>query len=230
MANKSDLTRKEQVFAYLKARLNAWVDGPDIANEQIGGSEGLKRLRELRVDLESQGRYEIQMRKHPNPQLDIYQYRLTEVWPVEPIDAEHLPAARERPPEVPHAPPNPGKQRFGGGLAYDEATGQYVAVVSEETQAVLATKQAIADGQISMGVKVEDAARFTKMPEKLGLGSTVPCPRCHNVRRAIKEADPVTGKPRKDSRVLGYESFTRDPKKPSQECPRCNGFGVVPPT
>jgi len=71
MANPSDLTRKEQVFARLEAANGEWVDGPDLANAEVGGSEGLKRLREIRLD-----GYPIEMRKHPNPERDIWQYRL----------------------------------------------------------------------------------------------------------------------------------------------------------
>jgi hypothetical protein len=69
--NPSDLTRKEQVFARLEAANGEWVDGPDLANAEVGGSEGLKRLREIRLD-----GYPIEMRKHPNPERDIWQYRL----------------------------------------------------------------------------------------------------------------------------------------------------------
>ena len=50
-------------------------------------------------------------------------------------------------------------------------------------------------------------------------------PRHH---RAIKEKDPVTGKAAKGSKVIGYEEMTRDPRKPSLACPRCNGFGLIP--
>lgn len=71
MANLSDRTRKEQVLAYLTERMGEWVDGPEISNEVIGGSEGLKRFRELR-----QEGYMVQTRKHPDPGRDIFQYRL----------------------------------------------------------------------------------------------------------------------------------------------------------
>lgn len=74
MANLSDLTRKEQVLEVLKARLGEWVDGTELANEAVGGSEGLKRLRELKAD-----GWLIQKREHPAPGKDIYQYRLVSV-------------------------------------------------------------------------------------------------------------------------------------------------------
>lgn len=78
MANLSDLTRKEQVLALLRSRVDndgrpLWVDGPDLANEQVGGSEGLRRLR----DLKAEG-YLIQERAHPDPRKAIHQYRLVQ--------------------------------------------------------------------------------------------------------------------------------------------------------
>lgn len=71
MANYSDLTRKEQVLTYLEARKGTWVDGPEIATEEVGGSEGLKRLRELRAE-----GHVIFNRKHPDPGRDVWQYML----------------------------------------------------------------------------------------------------------------------------------------------------------
>lgn len=73
MSNLSDLTRKDQVLKVLRDNLGAWIDGTALANEEVGGSEGLKRLRELK----NEGHL-IQMRKHPTPGRDIYQYRLVE--------------------------------------------------------------------------------------------------------------------------------------------------------
>lgn len=73
MANYSNLSRREQVLAYLKDHKNGWVDGPNLANEEVGGSEGLKRLRELRAD-----GYRIEQRRHPSPGRDIWQYRLVD--------------------------------------------------------------------------------------------------------------------------------------------------------
>jgi len=73
MTNLYDDTRKQQILTYLTLRKDEWVDGPDIANERIGGSEGLRRLRELRAD-----GYVIQQRRHPEPERAIWQYRLTD--------------------------------------------------------------------------------------------------------------------------------------------------------
>lgn len=41
------LTRQQRVLAYLRGA-GDWVYGPELANASIGGSEGLRRLRELR--------------------------------------------------------------------------------------------------------------------------------------------------------------------------------------
>jgi hypothetical protein len=73
MTNLSDDTRKQQILTYLTLRKDEWVDGPEIANERIGGSEGLRRLRELRAD-----GYIIQQRRHPEPERAVWQYRLTD--------------------------------------------------------------------------------------------------------------------------------------------------------
>lgn len=71
MANYSDQTRKEQVLAKLKSKAGEWINGTELANEEVGGSEGLKRLRELK----SEG-WLIQMRKNPAQGSDQFQYRI----------------------------------------------------------------------------------------------------------------------------------------------------------
>ncbi len=77
MANLSEDTRADQVVMYLKVRKNRWVDGPEISNEKVGGSEGLRRLREKRDGLAAEG-LKVERRKHPDPARDIWQYRLTD--------------------------------------------------------------------------------------------------------------------------------------------------------
>lgn len=64
--------RKEQVLDHLRANINRWVDGPDLANEKVGGSEGHRRIRELRT-----AGYHIAMRRHPDAKRGIWQYALT---------------------------------------------------------------------------------------------------------------------------------------------------------
>lgn len=71
MANLSDQTRKDQVLSYLADRIGEWVDGPEISNKEVGGSEGLKRFRELRAE-----GHLVQTRRHPDPARDIFQYRI----------------------------------------------------------------------------------------------------------------------------------------------------------
>lgn len=77
MANLSPLKRKGQVLKYLKDRPNRWVDGPEIANEQVGGSEGHRRFRELRDE-----GHPLEERKHPNHKRSIWQYRYVQAIPV----------------------------------------------------------------------------------------------------------------------------------------------------
>lgn len=77
--NPSHLTRKEQILAVLTERAGAWVDGSDLATESVGGSEGLRRLRELCDEGQP-----IEKRRHPDPERDIWQYRLAQPRPVTP--------------------------------------------------------------------------------------------------------------------------------------------------
>jgi hypothetical protein len=65
------VTRAQQVLRRLREAQGEWVDGTELANEVVGGSEGLKRLRELR----GLG-WDIEERRHPNPRRAIWQYRL----------------------------------------------------------------------------------------------------------------------------------------------------------
>jgi hypothetical protein len=109
----SNLTRKEQVFQVLKDHLGLWVDGTLLANEEVGGSEGLKRLRELRQDLlRERSTYLIQQRKHPDPRRSIYQYRLVEQ--TSSFTPQGQPAWAPRQQEVPRAVPTPQPAAAGG--------------------------------------------------------------------------------------------------------------------
>lgn len=71
MANISELTRKEQVLKRLMDDANEWVDGDQLATEKVGGSEGHRRLRELRTE-----GHDIRERRHPDPARDVWQYML----------------------------------------------------------------------------------------------------------------------------------------------------------
>ena len=74
--NYSNMTRRQQVRAMLDSHKGEWIDGPDLANEKVGGSEGLKRLREIRQVGIDTGKYEIEMQSHPDPKRDTHQYRI----------------------------------------------------------------------------------------------------------------------------------------------------------
>lgn len=218
MANYSEHTRKDQVYNYLRVRLHAWVDGPELANEQVGGSEGLKRLRELRKEL-TDSRYDIEMRSHPDPARDIFQYRLVER-PVEaPAYTEPAPALPDRAEVADVSPPSaraiaPARRSTSprGHLVYDHDTATYIAVVDGEPEAI---------AQPSMGVPTDDGLKYNVMPAKLDFGRSRPCPKCHGIHRTMKG---------KDGRVIKgqYEPLTRNPHKPTENCPRCNGFGLIP--
>jgi hypothetical protein len=62
-------TRQALVLAYLQARPGQWIDGFALAAPEVGGSEGLKRLRELRAA-------GFPIEKRPKPHSDAWQYRL----------------------------------------------------------------------------------------------------------------------------------------------------------
>ena len=225
MANYSSETRKEQVFNYLRTRINGWVDGTALANEQVGGSEGLKRLRELRKDLK-ESRYDIEMRGHPDPNLDIFQYRLVErspegsqynaEAPAEPMQVANDPPERTPTPVVKRPGPSEPRQAFKnarGHLVYDDDTKQYLAVIEGEPEPIV---------QPNMGVATDDGLKYKEMPTRLDFGNSRPCPKCHGLHRKKKGSD---------GRVLNppqYEMETRNPNKTTEICPRCNGFGLVP--
>ena len=65
-------TRRANVLAFLMAHVNHWVPGPEIADPAVGGSEGLRRVRELR---EARfGGHTIEVRRMSGS--DAYEYRL----------------------------------------------------------------------------------------------------------------------------------------------------------
>lgn len=69
------MTRRQEVLARLMANFGEWVDGTQLATANIGGSEGLRRLRELAFDMGC----EIDRRPHPDPCRDCWQYRLVRI-------------------------------------------------------------------------------------------------------------------------------------------------------
>jgi len=230
MTNLSDLTRKEQVLERLRAAHGGWVDGTELATAAVGGSEGLKRLRELRAE-----GHDIRKRAHPSGGKDIYQYRLVpqQAQIVGAITASHMEgdvrvvdAVRV---DAVVLTPEPAetydykREPVRSAKAHLGRTedGRYI-MVRDEPPAVPA-------GQMDMGVPAEVAgSKFTTMPGHLELGRTVPCPVCGGYRRAIRERDPITNKQKKGGKIIAYEELSRDPRKQSESCQRCNGFGVVP--
>ena len=61
-------SRKALVLNYLRQREGMWVNGYDLATPDVGGSEGLRRVRELR----SEG-HAIEVRLKPDT--EVFQYR-----------------------------------------------------------------------------------------------------------------------------------------------------------
>lgn len=62
-------TRKRAVLGYLQDRRGSWVDGYELATPEVGGGEGLRRLRELRAE-----GWNIEERSMPNS--TAWQYRI----------------------------------------------------------------------------------------------------------------------------------------------------------
>jgi hypothetical protein len=65
----TQLSRKDRVFSYLKKN-RRYVAGFEIASPEVGGTEGLRRLRELRAE----GNNIISRR---NPTTGNFEYKLT---------------------------------------------------------------------------------------------------------------------------------------------------------
>lgn len=61
-------TRKERVHSYLKAN-RKYVPGYELTTPEIGGTEGLRRVRELRAD-------GINIVSRKNPETGIYEYKI----------------------------------------------------------------------------------------------------------------------------------------------------------
>ncbi len=93
------MTSKERVLERLQAA-GDWVNGPELANEVVGGSEGLRRLRELRA-----AGYQIEERRHPDPRRSVWQYRL--------IGYEPPVASVQVDPRAPAMPKQPSPLRPG---------------------------------------------------------------------------------------------------------------------
>lgn len=68
VATKTRKTRKERVLSYLKSN-RKYVPGYELTTPEVGGTEGLRRVRELRAD-----GVDIVSRK--NPETGIFEYKI----------------------------------------------------------------------------------------------------------------------------------------------------------
>ena len=257
MANLSNATRKEQVLRFLTQHADRWVDGPELANAQVGGSEGLKRVRELRAE-----GHRIITRPHPDRTRDVFQYKLVLPESIAPVVQSRLaemasapsgpgpdlpsPATQQKPPQP--APPSvPTKGAF---LMRRTATGEYELTKevciecgglydddlehrttdAQHLRWVQAEEQRT--GQTTIGVPEQPRPyRYTTLPTRIEVGMTIMCPRCKGAKRSERRRyDRKTGQ----TIITPAEEFTRDPFHQSDKngqpnlCPRCGGFGVVP--
>jgi hypothetical protein len=251
MANFSDLTRKEQVHARLKAQ-GGWVDGSDLATEECGGSEGLRRLREL---VEDDG-LNVRKRRHPDPARDIWQYRLVppsldipiDDEPERPPDRYDVVAASEgrdpwipapesaEPPVYPKPEPVPQTRMSSAVHRKEDGTFEYV-----PPQRPIEQMKALPEP------KEEPGEQFSSLPAKIDFGEVAVCPRCKakTTRGPAKkrEVDPETAAKREHQQrrkkmnaaiapTMVDDAGTplhRDPViKKFVPCLRCGGYGIVP--
>lgn len=252
MTNYSDLTRRDQVFARLKEANGGWVDGPDLANEQVGGSEGLRRLRELVED----EHVNVRKRRHPDPDRDIWQYRLVpppldipiEDGPATPAGflAESIEKALampepSEPPVYPRPdPPKPQTRMSNAVKRKEDGTFEYVppqrSIPIPEQPLIPAAEPELAPG-----------SSFTSMPTKVTFGEVAVCPRCRQkTSRGRPKKKELTEEQAKRKEIMDRRKSTnaedttglvddsgfalyRDPyDRKARPCSRCNGYGIVP--
>lgn len=243
MANLSDLTRKEQVLRYLQDHLNAWVDGPELANEMVGGSEGLKRLRELRDD-----GHRIVMRPHPNKSRDIFQYKLvvpetihpsvvgrvtdlgTYVFP-EKAAGSSSPVTSGARPAKPSVAKGETPLRWNDDTGYWEATKEVCpdcgGVYEDETVHRKGNEHRLwEEKKAQFEFEQQQIAidpqpiqyKFTELPTKISMENATLCPRCKGYR--LPERKESVRRSRTGLKIVTArpaESFTRDPYKPSNK-------------
>lgn len=274
MANLSNETRKDQVLRFL-AQHSDWIDGPELANERVGGSEGLKRVRELRAE-----GHRIITRPHPDRTRDIFQYKLVRPESLAPVVQHRLdemlaearaegyndiavagiatqvpsgPAQEHPAPATSPEPPPPMMTPGQAGRDFlirrneqgefeltkevcVECGGVYDDDLEHRTTDArhlrwMEGEQKRSAGQLTIGVPEQPPPyRFTKMPEKIDMGTMAWCTRCEGKRR--KKIERYSRK-RGEIVVTEAEDFTRDPYHPTTKgepnlCPRCGGLGVIP--
>ncbi|ADG06634.1 hypothetical protein [Kyrpidia tusciae] len=72
-------TRREAVWRFLTEHMGEWLDAHVIASPSVGGSEGLRRLRELRASLPPGFRIEKRRKRTEDGWAFTWQYRLVRV-------------------------------------------------------------------------------------------------------------------------------------------------------
>ncbi len=215
----SGLTRRELVLQLLRSHPNEWVDGTRIASAEVGGSEGLKRLRELRL-----AGYDIRMRKHPDPRRDIYQYRLM----------TGVIEAPERQVYVPPTSPGmvgrdfPLRKNEDGSIdmvweVCDECGGRYAVqadhLIGEEHKRWQAVNQTI-EGQTAIPeVAQPPVYAYKDQPTGVKFGEAAVCPRCKGHKRPARMLK---------AGLRPADTMCMDPKDSTNYCIRCNGWGLVP--
>lgn len=69
-------TKREAVWTYLLAHEGEWIDAHILTHPAIGGSEGLRRLREIRASLPPGFRIEKRRKRTEDGLTHTWQYRL----------------------------------------------------------------------------------------------------------------------------------------------------------
>ena len=225
----SGLTRKELVLQLLLQHKGEWVDGTRIASAEVGGSEGLKRLRELRQD-----GHDIRMRKHPDARRDIYQYRLVTQMIVSSAPSNPIYDAMVRPnsPEA-WTPADAGRnfplrKNDDGSIEIvwevcEECGGRYAVradhLVGEEHKRWQTVHQTI-EGQVAIPETPQPPIyKYREQPVGVKFGDAVVCPRCRGIRRPEKMLK---------AGLRPADTMCMDPKDHSIYCQRCDGWGIVP--
>ena len=203
MANLSELTRKQQVLAHLQSRQGQWVDGPELATEEVGGSEGLRRLRELRLS----GDWDIRERRHPDPNRDIWQYMLVAsamasvreiasslIRPLDLIEAfddakpsypdpEEEAARRTEEAAALLDPPEPEPAPSPWPADHDQTRITSAVRRKEDgTFEYVPPQREIIPEQLTITTEEpsQPTLKFDRLPKKLDWGSMAICPRCHS--------------------------------------------------
>jgi len=250
-------TRKDLVLRFLQTHGGEWINGTDIANEKVGGSEGLKRVRELRAE-----GHRIITRPHPDRQFDQFQYKLIKPESIAPVIQERLDQIAAQnggvvPVQWHHDEPLPIPPAQSPGMAGRpfplrmnketglveltrevcvECGGMYDDDLEHRTTDAnhllwMKQEEKRTQGQTTIGLPEQPPPyKFTRMPDRLDMDTMAVCPRCRGFRRRGRK---YFSRKKGDFVETPSEDFTRDPFKPTLKgepnpCSRCGGFGIVP--